>query len=138
MNNKIYQKLFNVQKKIKELVKDEENKFQRYLYFNEYQVLTKLKPLLTEENLVLTFSDVENEFVYEKMEKEYLVRYLKKAILTNSENAEEQLVYYFWAIGSNTDPAKAKGAAETYAIKYFLSKFFLMPVTDETDPDVWK
>ncbi|CAI2192607.1 12906_t:CDS:2 [Funneliformis geosporum] len=40
--------------------------------------------------------------------------------------------------GSNNDPAKAKGCAETYAIKYFLTKFFLIPTTDELDPDVTK
>ena len=33
------------------------------------------------------------------------------------------------------DLAKAKGSSETYAIKYMLSKFFLMPVKDEGDPD---
>ncbi|CAJ0840538.1 10153_t:CDS:2 [Entrophospora sp. SA101] len=42
------------------------------------------------------------------------------------------------AIGSNSDPAKAKGCAETYAIKYFLTKFFLIPTTDELDPDLFK
>ncbi|CAI2198517.1 11454_t:CDS:2, partial [Funneliformis geosporum] len=31
-----------------------------------------------------------------------------------------------------------KGCAETYAIKYFLTKFFLIPTTDELDPDVTK
>jgi hypothetical protein len=31
--------------------------------------------------------------------------------------------------------AKAKGSSETYAIKYMLSKFFLIPVKDEADPD---
>src|SRR6185369_6695594 len=40
--------------------------------------------------------------------------------------------------GSNSDPAKAKGCAETYAIKYFLTKFFLIPTTDELDPDITK
>jgi len=36
------------------------------------------------------------------------------------------------------DLAKAKGSSETYAIKYMLSKFFLMPVKDEGDPDYGK
>src|SRR5438552_13199509 len=67
-----------------------------------------------------------------------MVRYGKKAILTNSDKPEEQLTFHFLAIGSNTDPAKAKGCAETYAIKYFLTKFFLIPTTDELDPDVTK
>jgi ERF superfamily protein len=41
-------------------------------------------------------------------------------------------------LGQNTDIAKAKGCAETYALKYFLTKFFLIPTTDELDPDVTK
>ncbi|CAI2187101.1 2342_t:CDS:2 [Funneliformis geosporum] len=40
--------------------------------------------------------------------------------------------------GKNQDIAKAKGCAETYAIKYFLTKFFLIPTTDELDPDITK
>ncbi|CAJ0642252.1 2345_t:CDS:2, partial [Entrophospora sp. SA101] len=40
------------------------------------------------------------------------------------------------AAGQNVDIAKAKGCAETYAIKYFLTKFFLIPTTDELDPDI--
>ncbi|CAH1770167.1 11743_t:CDS:2, partial [Entrophospora sp. SA101] len=42
------------------------------------------------------------------------------------------------AAGQNVDIAKAKGCAETYAIKYFLTKFFLIPTTDELDPDITK
>ena len=41
-------------------------------------------------------------------------------------------------MGSNVDLAKAKGSSETYATKYLLSKFFLMPVKDEADPDYRK
>src|SRR5437763_13581761 len=67
-----------------------------------------------------------------------MVRYGKQATLTNSEEPTEQLTFYLLAIGSNSDPAKAKGCAETYAIKYFLTKFFLIPTTDELDPDVTK
>src|SRR2546423_12116717 len=67
-----------------------------------------------------------------------MVRYGKQATLTNSEDPKEQLTFYLLAIGSNSDPAKAKGCAETYAIKYFLTKFFLIPTTDELDPDITK
>jgi hypothetical protein len=38
-------------------------------------------------------------------------------------------------MGQNTDIAKAKGSAETYAIKYFLMKFFLIPTSGNLDPD---
>jgi hypothetical protein len=67
-----------------------------------------------------------------------MIKYCKQATLTNSEKPEQQLTFHYWAIGSNTDPAKAKGCAETYAIKYFLTKFFLIPTTDELDPDITK
>ncbi|CAG8698233.1 9178_t:CDS:1, partial [Ambispora leptoticha] len=38
-------------------------------------------------------------------------------------------------LGQNTDIAKAKGSAETYAVKYFLQKLFLIPTSDNLDPD---
>jgi hypothetical protein len=56
-------------------------------------------------------------------------------VFTNLENPTEQLTFHFWATGQNTDIAKAKGAAETYALKYFLTKFFLIPTSDNLDPD---
>jgi hypothetical protein len=38
-------------------------------------------------------------------------------------------------MGQDPDISKAKGKAETYAIKYFYSKFFMIPIVDELDPD---
>ncbi|CAG8441179.1 9184_t:CDS:2 [Cetraspora pellucida] len=98
----LYQKLTLIQSQIKELIRTEENKGQKYKFFNELQVLNLLKPLLEKYQLTILVSDTEDkELIYEK----------------------------------NNDPAKAKGSAETYAMKYFLSKLFLMPVKDEGDPD---
>ena len=134
----IYQKLQQIQAKTGQISKTERNKFQNYRYFTEQQALNILKPLLAEHKLTLTFSDDPSQITTEKTEKEWIIRYGKQAILTNSESPEEQLTFHFWAIGSNSDPAKAKGCAETYAIKYFLTKFFLIPTTDELDPDVTK
>ena len=141
-NKNLYQKLHQVQSQTGKINKSELNKFQNYKYFTEQQALNILKPLLAEQKLTLTFSDEYNHSYLDTQkkdgEKEWVVQYLKKAILTNSENPSEQLTFHFWAIGSNTDPAKAKGCAETYAIKYFLTKFFLIPTTDELDPDLTK
>jgi len=151
-NLNIYQKLHTIQSKLNHLTKMELNKFQHYKYVSEYQILTILKPLLEEQKLTLTFSDEitptkydENSVSYDdenltnlyfkKEDKEWVIKYLKKAVLTNAEKPEEQLTYYFWAMGQNTDIAKAKGSAETYAIKYFLMKFFLIPTSDNLDPD---
>jgi len=133
----IYQKLLQIQAQTGSISKGELNKYQNYKYFTEQQALNILKPLLSQHKLTLTFSDT-NTFTQEKTEKEWIVRYGKQAILTNSENPQESLTFSFWATGQNTDIAKAKGCAETYAIKYFLTKFFLIPTTDELDPDVTK
>ncbi|KLL03668.1 MAG: single-stranded DNA-binding protein [Mycoplasmataceae bacterium CE_OT135] len=134
----LYQKLQSIQSQTGQISKSETNKFQNYKYFTEQQALNILKPLLDTHKLTLTFSDDPNQITTEKPEKEWVIRYLKQATLTNSEDPKEQLTFHFWAIGSNSDPAKAKGCAETYAIKYFLTKFFLIPATDELDPDITK
>ena len=136
----LYQKLLAIQSQTGSIAKGELNKYQNYRYFTEQQALNILKPLLTEQKLTLTFSDVASatDFTHTKQEKEWIIKYLKQAILTNSEKPEEQLTFHFWALGQNTDIAKAKGCAETYALKYFLTKFFLIPTTDELDPDVTK
>ena len=134
----IYQKLVQIQSQTGQISKTEENKFGKYKYATEYQALEILKPLLDSQRLTLTFSDNPEHFSSERTEEKWMVRYLKQAILTNSEKPEEQLTFHFWALGQNTDIAKAKGCAETYAIKYFLTKFFLIPTTDELDPDLTK
>ena len=146
--NNIYQKLHQIQSKLTHLTKTETNHYQHYKYVSEYDILKVLKPLLTESKLILLFSDAKEGFVKEsesskgftsqKIEKEWIVHYQKQAILINSENKSEHLTFYFWATGQNIDIAKAKGCAETYAIKYFLTKFFLIPTTDELDPDITK
>ncbi|KLL05227.1 MAG: single-stranded DNA-binding protein [Mycoplasmataceae bacterium RV_VA103A] len=135
-NLNLYQKLHLIQSQIKELIRTEENKFQKYKFFNELQVLNLLKPLLEKYHLTILLSDDETkEFSCEQVGNMYLVKYGKKCLIINGEQPEEQLVFYFWAPGLNQDPSKAKGSAETYATKYFLSKLFLMPVKDEGDPD---
>ena len=133
--NNIYQKLHTIQSKLTHLTKTEENKYQHYKYVSEYQILTLLKPLLSENKLILLLSDTKESFTSQKPEKEWIVQYQKQAILINSENKQEHLTFYFWACGQNTDLAKAKGCAETYAVKYFLQKLFLIPTSDNLDPD---
>ena len=135
----IYQKLQLIQTKFKlGIKKAKENKFQKYKYFDENTILEQLKPHLEQEKLLLIFSDEINSatpFSKEKVEKEWTVNYLKKLEVINTENTSERLTYFFFACGQNTDLAKAKGSAETYAVKYFLQKFFLIPTSENLDPD---
>ncbi|MCE8163384.1 MAG: ERF family protein [Candidatus Moeniiplasma glomeromycotorum] len=135
----IYTKLKNIQSKSTEILKDNLNKFQNYKYFTEYQALTFLKPLLSEQGLTLHFEDLNATEGWltkvEQIEKNWVVQYWKQATLINSDKPEEKIISKFLALGSNQDIAKAKGSAETYAIKYFLTKFFLIPISDNLDPD---
>lgn len=138
--NNIYTKLQRIQNRIGELRRTEKNKFQNYHFFNELQILRLLKPLLEENKLLILLSDDTSQpFLQEKDGKEHHVKYLKKLEIIDCEadnlKEEGRLVFTFWACGNNTDLAKAKGSAETYAIKYSLSKFFLIPIKDTTDPD---
>lgn len=133
--NNIYTKLKNIQSQNTEILKDNLNKFQHYKYFTEYQTLTFLKPLLSEQGLSLHLEDLNTDYKVELVEKNWVVQYWKQATLINTENPEEKIISKFLALGSNQDIAKAKGSAETYAIKYFLTKFFLIPITDNLDPD---
>src|SRR4051794_30065273 len=83
----IYAKLQKVQAEIKELVRTEENKFQRYFFFNELQILQHLKPLLEKHHLTLLLSDdVSQPFLHEKEGKEHYVKYLKKLEIVDTEN----------------------------------------------------
>jgi hypothetical protein len=72
-NLNIYQKLHQVQSKVGQLEKTRENKFQKYFYAGEYDLLKVIKPLLAEQQLVLIFSDEitpENPFSKEQLGKE--------------------------------------------------------------------
>jgi hypothetical protein len=87
----IYQKLFNIQnsKEFKELLRTEENKFQKYMYFDERQVLEKLKPLLAKEKLLLLLSDGKQDLVYHKEGTMYEVKYLKELKIIDIEEEKE-------------------------------------------------
>ena len=129
----IQEKIARIQSKVSDLVREVENKAQKYKFFTEEQVFRMLKPFLNEERLTLLISDeVSQPLIHERDGNVHYVRYLKKMEIFDGE---EKLVFYFWACGQNTDFAKALGASSTYCIKYMLSKFFLMPVTDKSDPD---
>src|SRR4051812_20453832 len=92
----IYTKLQSIQTQIKELIRTEENKFQKYFFFNELQVLQLLKPLLEKYKLTLLLSDdISQPFIHEKDGKEHYVKYLKKLEIIDTENPESRLLFNF-------------------------------------------
>lgn len=134
-HNPIYNKISRIQAQIKGLERTKKNDFQGYKYFTEDKAMLLLKPLLEKEKLATTWSDTD-QFFYEKQGKDHILRYLKKVIISDGEN--EPLSFRAWATGQDPDISKAKGKAETYAMKYFLSKFWQIPVVDTLDPDQQK
>ena len=92
----IYTKLQLLQSESKELVRTEENKFQKYKFFNELQVLKLLRPLLSKHKLTLLLSDdISQPFIHEKDGKEHLVKYLKKLEIVDTEDPEQRLIFNF-------------------------------------------
>jgi ERF superfamily len=92
----IYQKLQKIQSEIKELIRTEENKFQKYFFFNELQILQLLKPLLEKYKLTLLLSDdITQPFIHEKDGKEHFVKYLKKLEIVDTEIPENKLFFNF-------------------------------------------
>ena len=92
----IYTKLQSIQSEIKELIRTEENKFQKYKFFNELQVLKLLRPLLNKYKLTLLLSDdISQPFIHEKDGKEHFIKYLKKLEIVDSENPEQRLLFNF-------------------------------------------
>ena len=92
----IYTKLQLIQAEIKELIRTEENKFQKYKFFNELQVLKLLRPLLNKYKLTLLLSDDTTQpFIHEREGKEHFIKYLKKLEIVDSENPEQRLLFNF-------------------------------------------
>src|SRR5436853_6392960 len=92
----IYVKLQKIQSEIKELIRTEENKFQKYFFFNELQVLNLLKPHLIKHKLILLLSDDTSQpFIHEKEGKEHFIKYLKKLEIIDTENPEQKLLFNF-------------------------------------------
>ena len=92
----IYTKLQLIQSEIKELIRTEENKFQKYKFFNELQVLKLLRPLLNKYKLTLLLSDdISQPFIHEKDGKEHFIKYLKKLEIVDVESPEQRLLFNF-------------------------------------------
>jgi len=107
------------------------------MYFEEEQVLKVLNPLLKKYRLgVILSENVNVPITYEEKEKTINVKYQKRLEVVNIDNPSEKLEYFYNVGASNQDLAKVKGSAETYATKYILSKFFLIRVIDENEPEL--
>jgi hypothetical protein len=91
----IYQKISKIQIEAGKIIRDEINRFQNYTYFEEFQVLSRLKPLLEKYNLILLSSDnTDLGYVHEKIDKEHYLKYGKKVDLIDTDS-EKSLSFNF-------------------------------------------
>ena len=144
------QKLIEMRKACPEIVKKQHSDGVSYKYAKIYDVWEKITPIMND--LGVDFDVIKEEATKHtesgdpiywitmraKTYKGDKLMFLYEADLTirwtNLDNDEEILEATVHAVGWNDDPAKAKGSAHTYALKYYLFEKFSID-QGEDDPD---
>lgn len=124
----LYQKLLRVQTQLK-APKNQYNIFGKYYYRSCEDITEAVKPLLAEENLVMTISD-ELILIGE--------RYYVKATVTviDGETGEKHEVHAYAREAESKkgmDESQITGAASSYARKYALNGMFAIDDTKDSD-----
>jgi hypothetical protein len=120
------QRLINVQSRLK-APKGQYNSFGKYSYRNQEDILEALKPLLAENELVLTLSDSIHEI--------FGLVYVESKVRV-SYGSEEIIVTAQAGIDPNRkgmDIAQSFGSSSSYARKYALNAMFLIDDTKDAD-----
>jgi hypothetical protein len=120
------QRLINVQSRLK-APKGQYNSFGKYSYRNQEDVLEALKPLLAENELVLTLSDSIHEI--------FGLVYVESKVRVSS-GTDEITVTAQAGIDPNRkgmDIAQSFGSSSSYARKYALNAMFLIDDTKDAD-----
>ncbi|WP_339046983.1 ERF family protein [Spiroplasma endosymbiont of Colias croceus] len=136
MNN-LYKKILKLQLEIGSTPKNGFNKFGNYKYWLLSDIFNKVKLLCKELNIVITHEDIlttDRKINYLDNNKEVEITYFKRYTIIDLDNDKEIKYFDILACAKNTDIAKAKGSAETYAYRYFLMNLLLLS-EDELDPD---
>lgn len=136
----IYQKLLAVRKSVSYLQK--ENTGYQYKYVSSSQVLAAVRIATNEQGLILIPRIVSQKIsTMEKkgQNKVSLQRFTELEMTYTWVNADEpgEKIECPWSAQGVDDSEKGLGKALTYAEKYFLLKFFLIP-TDADDPDCFQ
>lgn len=134
----VYEKIANIQQSIHTVIKGGYNDFHKYKFARERDVVAEVKPLLGREGLAITHSLVSEQEVPHGSTKAGSEKYLTKLVLrfriTNVKDKDDFVEAD--AIGYGQD-GEDKGAPKAYtmALKYFLSKMFLIETGDDAEND---
>jgi len=125
----LYQKLLEVRKNISYIQKTATG--HRFKYADETAILSAVRPIMDEHNLFLDF-----EMEEPKLLENGSVQVCFIFTWVNCDNPDEKLVKRLY-LQTAVANAQAMGGLMTYAMRYFLYKYFNVP-TAELDPDSYQ
>lgn len=132
----LYEKLLHIQQTVDSIVKDAENKSDKYTYASGEAVLNVIRPKMNELKLLL-IPEVRDAKLSEGATRSGTARFMTEIwydmVWHDVESGEERRVPSY-AQGVDLAGEKGVGKAGTYNEKVFLLKFFHVP-TDKDDPD---
>lgn len=132
----LYEKLLEMQKRVDSIIKDSENKSDRYDFASDENVLDRFRPMMDEFGLLLILH-VERSELHEGMTKSGTTRYMTEmwpTMVWHDVESGKELSIPWYAQGVDLAGEKGVGKALTYAEKYFFLKQFHVP-TKKDDPD---
>ncbi len=122
----ITQKLIKVQSELK-APKGQKNTFGNYNYRSAEDILEAVKPLLSEQGLLMTITDI-----VEQIGERYYIQ--AKVTLTDGEDTVEVTGYARESLNKKgMDDSQITGTASSYARKYAMNGLFLIDDTKDSD-----
>ena len=128
----LHQKLIAVRKAVPYLQKDSRNLQFNYSFVSNSTIVGAIRDEMDKQGLILYPSIGDKKT--QKDGKMWTVEAEMTMIWVNADKPDETLAVPWYCSGTNNDIAKAYGSGLTYAIKYFILKFFNI-ATDDDDPD---
>ena len=122
----ITQKLIKVQSELK-APKGQKNTFGNYNYRSAEDILEAVKPLLSEQGLLMTITDI-----IEQIGERYYIQ--AKVTITDGEDTIEVTGYARESLNKKgMDDSQITGTASSYARKYAMNGLFLIDDTKDSD-----
>lgn len=151
-NLNIYQKLAKIRKQVEVIQKNKAG--YGYRYVTEDAILARISVFMDKYNLSLIPCVIHNSStimpyhttktkstnkgdIYEENVNEVLVIADMIFRWVNNDNPEEYIEVPWILVGHQTDGSQSFGSGLSYAMRYFLLKFFNI-ATPEDDPDKWR
>ena len=148
----IYQKLSKIRKQVEVIQKNKAG--YGYKYVSEDEILARISAFMDKYSLSLIpcvvrgsatvepyhskkTKSTKNGEIYEENVNEVLVSADMTFTWVNNENPDEQVEVPWVLVGHQSDGSQSFGSGLSYAMRYFLLKFFNVATPDD-DPDNWR